>query len=150
MAYIDRLIENCELAKSSPPIREFELKNLTELDGMKQAIYIIEEVGGDVEETFNKLSQYKDLKKRKCPKLNAPSKIMYVGSSTTNVQKRIEQHLGKGYYGTYALHLNFWFTGNYKITIKQFNVSRDVLQIVEDSLSDQLKPAFGKQGGNSR
>ncbi len=41
-------------------------------------------------------------------------------------------------------------TGDYKITIMQYDVPREVLQIIEDGLSDKLKPAFGKQGGNNK
>jgi len=38
----------------------------------------------------------------------------------------------------------------YKITIKEYTVAKDVLQIIEDDLSDQLSPAFGKKGGNNK
>lgn len=150
MSYIDRLIANCKIAKEATPTKEFELKELAELDGIKQAIYVIEEIGGGVESTFLQFARFKEKKERKCAKLNAPSSIMYVGSSTTGVKKRIEQHLGDGHEGTYALHLKYWFTGKHKITVKQFEVSKEVLQIIEDDLSDQLKPAFGKQGGNNK
>jgi Uri superfamily endonuclease len=150
MSYIDRLIDNCKAAKSAVPTREFELGDIADLEGMKQAIYVIEEVDGDNESTFLQFSRYKETKERKCAKLNAPSQFMYVGSSTTGVKKRIEQHLGDGHEGTYALHLKYWFSGEIKITIKQFDVSKDVLQIIEDDLSDKLKPAFGKQGGNNK
>jgi len=150
MSYIDRLIANCNIAKEAKPTREFELSKIADLDGMKQAIYVIEEIGGDIKNTFLQFSRYREKKERKCAKLNAPSRIMYVGSSTTGVKKRIEQHMGNGNEGTYALHLKYWFSGNQKITIKQYNVSKEVLQIIEDDLSDQLKPAFGKQGGNNK
>ncbi|MFA6144737.1 MAG: hypothetical protein WCW84_12675 [Sulfurimonas sp.] len=154
MSYIDRLIKNCELAKKATPIQEFVFKNLDELDSIKQAIYIIEEINGDNGDTFSKFSNYKERKERKCAKLNSPSNIMYVGSSTNyRVKTRIKQHLGNSdsYKETYALHLGHWFVGEYKITIKQYDViDNDVLQIIEDDLSDQLKPAFGKQGGNNR
>lgn len=150
MSYIDRLINNCRIAQSSSPTQEFELEDIAALDGMKQAIYIIEEVGGDIESTFLKFSRYKEKHERSCAKLNAPSKVMYVGSSTTGVAKRIEQHLGDGYETRYALHLKYWFKGKHRITIKQFDVSKEVLQILEDDLYDQLKPAFGKQGGNNK
>jgi len=150
MSYIDKLIENCNIAKAATPSKEFMLGELSDLDGMKQAIYIIEEIGGDIENTFLQFSRFKEKKERKCAKLNAPSKVMYVGSSTTGVKKRIEQHLGDGHEGTYALHLKYWFSGNHKITIKQYEVSKEVLQIIEDDLSDKLKPAFGKQGGNNK
>jgi len=49
-----------------------------------------------------------------------------------------------------ALHLEHWFAGNSKITAKIYDEPAAVLQIIEDDLSDTLKPAFGKQGGNSR
>jgi len=76
---------------------------------------------------------------------------MYVGSSTTGVDKRIKQHIGDGPKGTYALHLRHWFDGEYTVTIKQYdNKLREVIQVIEDDLSDQLKPAFGKQGGNNK
>jgi len=150
MGYIDKLIQNCEIAKSSFPTNEFEFKDLSDLDEIKQAIYIIEELDGDIEDTFLKFSRYKKKKERKCAKLNAPSQVMYVGSSTTGVRKRIEQHLGDGHIGTYALHLSHWFNGKMKITIKQYDVTKEVLQIIEDNLSDKLKSAFGKQGGNNK
>lgn len=75
---------------------------------------------------------------------------MYVGSSTTGVRKRIEQHLGNGHESTYSLHLKHWFSGKHKITIKQYTVAKDIIQIIEDDLSDQLTPAFGKKGGNNK
>ncbi len=150
MSYIDRLIKNCEIAKKVTPVKEFELKDLSELDGIKQVIYVIEQVDGDFDKTFLEFSRYKDKKERKCAKLNSPSKIMYVGSSTTGVKKRIEQHQGDGNAGTYALHLKYWFKDSPKIIIKQYAETNEVLQIIEDDLSDKLKPAFGKQGGNNK
>ena len=150
MSYIDRLIKNCELAKKASPTREFELSRLSDIDGIKKAIYVIEEIDGDNEKTFIEFSRYRDKKERKCAKLNSPSNIMYVGSSATGVKKRIKQHLGEGNEGTYALHLKCWFKGKRKITIKEYDVDKDVLQIIEDDLSDKLKPAFGKQGGNNK
>ena len=58
--------------------------------------------------------------------------------------------MGHGNKGTYALHLSHWFAGKFKITVKQYDVAGDVLQIIEDDLSYSLKPAFGKQGGNNK
>ncbi len=150
MSYIDRLIQNCKMAKKAVPVKEFELKDLSDLDGMKQAIYVIEQVDDDYDKTYSDYSRYKEKKERKCAKLNTPSKTMYVGSSTTGVKKRIMQHRGDGNEGTYALHLKYWFKGRSIITIKQYNETKEVLQIIEDDLSDKLKPAFGKQGGNNK
>lgn len=150
MSYIDTLIKNCNTAKAASPSRVIEVNDLSALDGIDKAIYIIEEIGGKPDETFLAFSHYKGKKERACAKLNAPSKVLYVGSSTTGVRKRIEQHMGHGNKGTYALHLSHWFCGNYKVTVKQYDVTDEVLQIIEDDLSDSLKPAFGKKGGNNK
>lgn len=87
MSYIDELIENCKLGKKAVPIREFELKELSDLDDIEKAIYIIEEVDGQSEKTFIEFSVYKKSRERSCSKLNSPSAVMYVGSSTAGVKK---------------------------------------------------------------
>jgi len=150
--YIDTLIKNCELAKKIKPNREFKFKDLSDLDNISIAIYTIEEIAGNNEETFSKLKKYKSQEERKCPKLNQPSSILYVGSSTTGVKKRIKEHIGDGSKSTYSLQLKHWFNGSYKILIKVYDdsISREIIQIIEDNLSYQLKPAFGKQGGNNK
>jgi hypothetical protein len=150
MIYIDKLIDNCIKAKEAKPSNEFVVDENSNLEKIKQAIYIIEEIDGDIEKTFIDFSRYKEKKERKCSKLNSTSKTMYVGSSTTGLKKRIEQHYGDGHKSTYSLHLKHWFKGKYKITVKEYNETRDVLQIIEDDISDKLKPAFGKQGGNNK
>lgn len=150
MSYIDTLIKNCETAKNAKPTNVVELHDLSDLDGIESAIYVIEEVGGNPKDTFFAFSSYKAKKERACAKLNVPCKVLYVGSSTTGVRKRIEQHLGRGNKGTYALHLEYWFQGQYKITVWQYDVPKEVLQIIEDDLSFTLKPAFGKQGSNNK
>jgi hypothetical protein len=150
MTYIDDLIKRCQAAKEAKPVQEIVVSDLSALDKIDKAIYFIEQTDGDPEKTFLEFTRYKEMKERACAKLNAPSKVMYVGSSTTVVRKRIEQHLGQGHKGTYALHLSHWYSGNYKVTVRQYDVSDDVLQIIEDDLSDRLKPAFGKQGGNNK
>lgn len=150
MIYIDKLMENCQRAKSAKPISEFVLNDDSELNGIRKAIYIIEEIGGDSTRTFNALKEYKQVTKRACPKLNSPSKVLYVGSSTTGLETRIKQHRGHGPKGTYALHLKQWFKGEYRIRVKVYDEPKEVLQIIEDSISYDLAPAFGKQGGNNK
>ena len=150
MSYIDRLIENCNSAKQASPIREFVMNNISDLDNINKAIYIIEQIDGDPQKTFEDFSFYRQRQERSCAKLNSPSQVMYVGSSTTGLKNRIYQHIGDGPKGTYALHLKHWFKGRYQVSIKIYNVSADVLQIIEDDLSDQLKPAFGKSGSNNK
>ena len=150
--YIDKLINNCNLVKTIKPKNEFEFQELSNLDQISTAIYIIEEVSSDYKLTFDNLKEYKDKKERNCPRLNSPSSILYVGSSTTGLKKRINEHIGDGSKSTYSLQLKHWFKGKYKITIKVYdsNISREIIQLIEDNLSYQLKPAFGKQGSNNK
>lgn len=150
MEYIDNLIKNCELAKAAVPVREFVVATPSDLDGIVQAIYIVEELGGDVNETFEAFSDYKQTKARACARRNAPSNVLYVGSSITGLKKRISEHLGDGSASTYALQLKHWFKGTHQVTVKVYDVPAAVLQIVEDALAHKLRPAFGKMGGNNR
>ena len=162
MSYIDNLIENCQKAKATKPVREhviispFEVSEL-KLRAIKRAIYIIEQIGGDIKKTRENFSEYRKSKARNCSQDNKrPSHIMYVGSSTTDLEKRISEHMGNRSKGTYALNLDHWFSGEfggkYKITIQEYeeNISRDVLQIIEDSIAHERRPAFGKSGGNNK
>lgn len=152
MSYIDALIGSCETAKGAQPSKELEIDvcDLSPLAEIDRAIYIIEEVGGDPERTFLAFSRYKCEKKRACARLNAPSTVMYVGSSTTGLRRRIEEHMGLGGPGTYALHLTHWFQGKCRIVVRQYDVADGVLQIIEDALAHELKPAFGKRGANNK
>jgi len=153
--YLDNLILKCQKAKEIQPIRKFLLKNLSELETISKAIYIIRLKNGDEKEIFNKLKRYKEKKERACPKLNAPSSVLYIGSSTTNLKQRIKQHLGEGSKSTYALHLKYWlenFQDRIEIEILGYeqNIEIEVFQLIEDNLSFTLKPAFGKRGANNK
>jgi len=87
-----------------------------------------------------------------CPKINGNlSEVLYVGSSTTGVSKRLKQHLGYGPAKTYSLHLCHWLKGDVRISIFEYQeVKRDVLQLIEDAISAEQNPMFGKQGGNNK
>lgn len=150
MEYIDRLMQHCELARAAVPVREFVAATPGDLDGIVQGIYIIRELGGDAEATFAAFSDFKRTKARACARLNAPSPVLYVGSSTTGLKKRIADHMGDGCASTYALHLKHWFQGTCEVTVKVYDVPAAVLQILEDALAHELKPAFGKMGANNR
>lgn len=60
------------------------------------------------------------------------------------------QHLKEGPKYTYALHMAHWFKVKVITKILEYNVKLPVLQIIEDSISYNLKPSFGKQGGNNK
>lgn len=150
MSYIDSVIENCNKAKAAKPVDEFVFSDPKQLGSIERCIYVIEEIGGDIEKTFNEFRKYKESSARRTPKPNSPSLVMYVGSSTTGLKNRIRQHIGDGPSGTYALNLRHWFSGKYKITIEVYNEPIEVLQIIEDNLAQELSPAFGKRGGNNK
>lgn len=146
MKYIKNLIKNCKIAINAKPDRVFILKDIADLKDINKAIYIIRQKNGNPVDTFNKLSEYKKKKQRACPRLNSPCEIMYVGSSCTGLKSRILQHKGNGPTMTYSLNLCHWFTGDYEIEIRTYDVSDEILQIIEDALSYEMSPAFGKRG----
>jgi hypothetical protein len=150
MRYLDTLIQHCHAAKTAIPVQEFIFSTVDDLPPISKAIYIIEQVDGDMNETFNHFRIFKAQGTHACARLNAPCTVMYVGSSTTGLKNRLKQHLGQGQKSTYSLHLSQWFQGQFKITIRQYEVDHQVLQLIEDDLSHQLKPAFGKLGANNK
>ena len=71
--YINTLVQNCAKAKEAEPVRKFEVSNFEDLSNLPKigaAIYIIEEIDGDSEKTFQNFSEYKEMKERACAKLN--------------------------------------------------------------------------------
>ena len=155
MTYIQTLINNCHVALEASPMRQFVIDDfvnhdLAEIDCIKTAIYRIEQLEGDSQKTFFDMSEFKKLGTRKCPKLNAPSPILYIGSSTTGLRKRIEQHIGNKHKDTYALHLAHWFENKCRLTVYQYDLPIAIVQIIEDSMSHDGRPAFGKTGGNNK
>lgn len=152
MDYLDQLIQYCKQAKRAKPIREYTLQNISELDSVTNIVYVIKQVTGCIDESFERFKEYKLKKERACSKYNKPSEIMYVGSSTTTPYKRINEHMGDGYKGTYALHLKHWFNEKFQfsITIYEYDEPKEVIQLIEDNLAHRLKPAFGKMGGNNK
>lgn len=169
MQYLDNLIEACKEAKKVKPKRKFvmsgldelkdikldELKNikLDELKDIKNAVYVISELGGDPLETFEAFRTFKANTEWKCPRRNDPNSILYVGSSATDLKRRIREHLGNGSTSTYALNLLRWFGKRrlkIEVSVYDVSVSKQVLQLVEDAKSFELEPAFGKRGGNNK
>ncbi|ENX64478.1 MULTISPECIES: hypothetical protein [Acinetobacter] len=166
VGYLEQLIANCEAAKKAVCVKKFIFKNDSDLSTISSAIYIIKEKNGDANSTFNQFKKFKEeqTEKRKrnknkkeneekeivlaCPQLNSPSEILYVGSSTTNLIGRLRQHTTQSPNDTYALRLNKWFEGVYEIEIRVYKETNEVLQLIEDNLSFNLKPAFGKRGSN--
>lgn len=158
--YVDQLIANCEAAKLAKPTKKLTIKHGQDLpDCLKKGrgVYVFKEVGGDPEKTFTEFAAYKtpDSKLESAPgglpRINTTSDTLYVGSSRNTLQSRLNDHIGSPTSRqTSAQRLKEWFTGEYQIEVRLFDVNNDVLPIIEDNLSDVLKPAFGKQGGNSK
>jgi len=92
----------------------------------------------------------KKLGQRAYPRINSPSRYLYVGSSS-DISKRIKEHLGFGYRKTYAMNLAFWCNGlnlDTDIVCMRYNpnIKKDIIQAFEDGLWDHLKPLLGRQG----
>ena len=149
--YLDDLISACQQAKAAEPVQQYEYHEDLSLQRHKKYLYVIEDLSGDPEATFNAFEKYKASGKRKCPKANEPSTVMYIGSSLGGIKRRILEHKGYGSKSTYALNLDSWFIEQpYRITIYEYAVRPQVLQLIEDALAHDLKPAFGKRGPNSQ
>ncbi len=84
---------------------------------------------------------------------NTDSKFVYVGSCTkTKLSSRFIQHCGWGNDQTYSLQLRKWLTDE-KLTFTFNYVAIEdglVAQYLEDQLHRDLKPLFGKSGGNNK
>ena len=151
MQYLDDLMVDCKIAKKAKPLRSFIMGSLNELKDIKSAIYIITETDADPMTTYEAFDIFRKKKERACAKLNHPSTTLYVGSSTTGVMNRIKQHFGNGHKSTSALHLSHWAEDRkIKVEIIEYDVPRKILQLLEDAISTELKPAFGKLGGNNK
>lgn len=81
------------------------------------------------------------------------SEYVYVGScTTTKLGNRFKQHCGYGHPKTYSLQLSKWLSDSeLTFTFCYFEVeNKDLVQYIEDQLHSELKPLFGKSGGNNR
>ena len=149
--YIEHLLESCRAAQTAVPLRTFVTTTLEHFTNNDRGVYVFEQIGGDPDSTVLAFEQFKAKRERACPRINkSGSSVLYVGSSSKNLLTRLRQHQGDGPSATSALHLRHWFQGDYRIRVLLYDVSQPVLQILEDSLAHELRPAFGKRGSNNR
>jgi hypothetical protein len=83
-------------------------------------------------------------------RFNSQSKVLYVGSSS-DIGKRIREHLGYGAKATYALQLAHWCRNlnlSLEFVLAEYSTTTDsdLLQTLEDTLWDNLHPMFGRKG----
>lgn len=87
-----------------------------------------------------------------------PSLVLYVGSSTTDVKKRLKYHLGLLGSNVYSLHLAKWHNKlDYDLQISLFTVKsngdkykymkRFLVEAIEQQMWDEFNPLFGKRSG---
>ena len=84
---------------------------------------------------------------------NADSNYVYVGScTTTKLGNRFKQHCGWGNDQTYSLQLRKWISDDkLTFTFSYVEITNGlVAQYIEDQLHRELKPLFGKPGGNNK
>lgn len=87
---------------------------------------------------------------RAYPRINSESRYLYVGSSREFI-KRVREHLGYGYKGTYAMQLAYWTQGlnlNIQLFCMRFktSINQEVVQAFEDAIWDFVKPMLGRKG----
>ena len=102
-----------------------------------------------IEQTFlNTKKMEKD--RRAYPRFNEQSKFLYVGASF-NIYQRFKEHLGYGSKSTYSLQLAHWAC-NLNLELDFIygeypqGIGRDIIQVIEDTLWDELRPMFGRRG----
>ncbi len=102
----------------------------------------------------DKIRLVRQAKKRAYPRDNTASSnasrtCLYVGKSESTAS-RLYQHLIEAPTRTYALHLSHWASdipGGIQIEAFKFDdISRDLLQALEDHLGGELRPMLGKRG----
>jgi hypothetical protein len=137
--------------------------SLTASIDFDRCIYLIEldekADRADVQVAFDKAKSEKAANGLSLPSNNrvSGSCMLYVGSSfrtglrRATLASRLTQHLLSAPKGTYALNLSHWATGlSGGIIIRAFQypdaVDRGVVVAIEDNLSANLKPMFGRRG----
>ncbi len=112
-----------------------------------------------VSDKFKRLKETYGAKNYHCSKINyrtinnKNNEVLYVGSKENKLYDRLSQHLGiikNSGRSTYSLYLKDWWEDHSSLTITIWNltnaVTSDVLQIIEDSIWEELRPLFGKKG----
>lgn len=110
---------------------------------------VAQEVSEPLRKAFFEAKAAKKNNRAYC-RVNEASALLYVGSSSS-LHARIQQHLGFGNHGTYAMQLSHWLPpveGELSIEVWRFDSAVDgaVLQAIEDGLWTMNKPMFGRQG----
>ena len=130
------------------------IAELTEWEKSQDSIYIYYfylNDNADLESVYEKILNARNNKKgrRAYPRINKPSKFLYVGSSR-KITNRFKGHLGYGYKGTFAMNLAYWFNLNSEIIFYCMafpsGIDRAVIQALEDGLWESLKPLLGRKG----
>lgn len=158
MSYIDDLMNYCLITKQTLPIKMFQFKNTDDLNFLQaykhnKVIYVIELIEANPEQVFAQAKAFHAINTHfACAKINHPAKILYVGSCRQHFARRMLQHFTEQYPSTYGLHLNQWYQGQVVVRCAVYadEVLPAVLQLLEDDLSHQLNPAFGKKGANNK
>ncbi|MDN3595127.1 hypothetical protein [Zunongwangia endophytica] len=152
-------INSTQLKESACDIGQLTKNAFSEIDF--DPIYCIQLIDDSNEEEIEKAfkaakeNKYED---RCYSKFNQrSSKTLYVGISQGNsFLKRMHEHLGAGAKSTYALNLKYWIPADIQIKNSVFKPSipeydkkehLNLMELLEQSLWDKLKPMMGKRSG---
>jgi hypothetical protein len=151
-------VRSWSVATASLPVELAGLPLLEEVnawaDKSKSCLYFLECEGANVdlaavEDAFARAKAH-EANDRAYARLNAQCRCFYVGSSQS-VAKRLNDHLGYGARGTYALQLHHWarplsLVLEFVCAKYADNTPFSVVQALEDTLWQTRQPMFGRQG----
>lgn len=149
---VDNILQHLKnAADQNQPRREFELKNFEQLDNVDQAIYIFELLS-DHQSYF--LENYDEIVESwsgdlSLPILNASnvgSDCLFVGWSVGDVKRSIVTHCTERSPKEEMLHLSAWFSGQYTITVIEYDCSTDTLQKLHELICYERRPILGYPG----
>jgi hypothetical protein len=145
-------VQTCQL---NPEIEQRALldKVSAQIGGDHLYLYYFQVVNNidlaEVKRTFLNTKE-REKNRRAYPRFNCQSEFLYVGSSF-NISQRFKEHLGYGSKMTYSLQLAHW-ASNLNLELDFIyakypeDIVHDVIQIIEDTLWDELHPMFGRRG----
>lgn len=143
-----RVITDSITDNKSPKIYRFSIASMTQRKSLINAYTNFKEINVSAENSPKRsISRFNN---------NNNSETLYIGSKMTNIKSRIKEHLGEGYFRTYALQLNKWDNDlEYDLEIEIFTVQtqiqkdykRNFIELVEQEMWEYYQPIFGKKSG---
>lgn len=154
---IDRGILRIQTHQLNPEIERRDLLDKVSSQTCRdhQYLYYFQAVNNpditEIKRTFLDIKK-REKNQRAYPRFIHQSEFLYVGSSS-KLSQRFKEHLGYGSKKTYSLQLCHWASNlNLELDFiyakypQDIARDRNVIQVIEDTLWNELKPMFGRRG----